>query len=346
MAARQAVVWDGQLVDPSGIAMSVESVFSQIEQAAEAGRSVEVSYDEQLGYPTEVWIDREARAYDGGVHLLIDDLAPGLPGDTASLKDLKTAMAMWESVRPEAYEYRVNFVCDCPLSGSIWTRVDGTRIVDWTSEFAEPDETGASPITINELLEDLAVLFEAGSLEDSGVRFTGSAHYHPTLGYPTWIGLDVDVLDPTSDLAAIAPRIVFVIDEFKQVDPQSTDQGLTSAVAKWTASEIVDYEYELSVLDADGDLQLDPDGSFANPYVVTVAEGKVTSVTRNGVDNSAPDVSIYPITSLFNAIALWEQSGLRTNVIFHETLGYPVIVSVFDDTELHEFFTIRNLQPN
>lgn len=55
---------------------TVESLFGTIEQAIADDSSVEVTYDPDLGHPTEIWIDREARAYDGGTHWMVRDLAP------------------------------------------------------------------------------------------------------------------------------------------------------------------------------------------------------------------------------------------------------------------------------
>lgn len=63
------------LLDPT-----VESLFDTIAAAVDAGSSVEVSYDRELGFPTDIWIDREARAYDGGTHWLVSDLVKGPPG--------------------------------------------------------------------------------------------------------------------------------------------------------------------------------------------------------------------------------------------------------------------------
>ena len=79
---RLVVVREGEpedLLDPT-----VERLFDTITAAVNAGSSVEVSYDRELGFPTDIWIDREARAYDGGTHWLVSDLVEGLPGPETS----------------------------------------------------------------------------------------------------------------------------------------------------------------------------------------------------------------------------------------------------------------------
>lgn len=344
---RQAVVWDGDLVDATEQVMSVEAVMDSIDRAIAAGQSVEVSYDSEYGYPTEVWIDREARAYDGGVHWILDGLTAGLPGDPASLIKLEAAQRQWDTVRPQAYEYRMSFVCDCPFSGRMWITVDGDRIVDWNTEFDESGEMSVSPLTMDDMFEDLADMFEAGSIEDSGVRFSGAAQYDPVLGFPSWIGLDIEVIDPGSELAFLEPRFIFTVNDFKAVDPQPNPsyQDLDNARLNWMTTGLEDYTYELSQLEVDGDLPLNEDGSFADPYLVSVENGEVVSVKRFGVESETPgDVPIWTIPQLFDLIELWRQSGLKVEALFSAENGHPVIVSAFDGTTGHQFFTIRNLE--
>lgn len=345
-APREAVVWDGDLIDPSGGVLSVEAMFSRIEQASAAGQAVDVTYHQDLGYPTEVWIDREARAYDGGIHWLVDDVRAGLPGSSASLDELVAARGRWREARPPAYEYRVTFVCDCPFAGYMWTQVDGNRVTDWDIDLVEPDRTGASPVTVDELFDDLEEIFRLGSVEDSGVVFAATAEFDPTLGFPRWIGLDIEVIDPSSELAILSPRLVFAIDRFQPIDPPtSMAVELEDARLAWARWGSLDYRYELSALDVSGDLNLNEDGSLKDPYVVTVKDGRVSGVTRAGIAVDDYEPLIYPIAQLFDAIALWQQGGSQTDVLYHDTLGYPILVSVRDANEIRQFFTIRNLEP-
>jgi hypothetical protein len=176
--AEQVVVWDGAPATMS-VAPSVDEVFARVEAAIRAGEDVDVVYDGNLGYPVEVWIDREARAYDGGSHWLITGMDDGLPGDVASLEAVEAAATKWQESRPLAYEFTTSIICDCELQGTLWTRVEGDRITDWEVDL----ETHASltPATIDELLADLAELFGIG-ISQAGVRITGSAQYHAELG--------------------------------------------------------------------------------------------------------------------------------------------------------------------
>jgi hypothetical protein len=66
------VVWDAET--SPGARSTVDGLFTQIEAAITERRDVDVVYHTNLGHPVEVWIDREARAYDGVTHLLVRDL--------------------------------------------------------------------------------------------------------------------------------------------------------------------------------------------------------------------------------------------------------------------------------
>ncbi|MBK5269084.1 MAG: hypothetical protein JJE47_16810 [Acidimicrobiia bacterium] len=72
----EVVVTDGEVVAPADRGLTVDEMFAAIERAVAAGVPVEVTFDPQIGYPTDLWIDREARAYDGGTHWLLRNLVP------------------------------------------------------------------------------------------------------------------------------------------------------------------------------------------------------------------------------------------------------------------------------
>lgn len=69
---REVVVRDGETSAPGQ--PTVDSLFEAVENALANGSSVEVVYHPVLGYPEDIWIDREARVRDGGTHWLIHDL--------------------------------------------------------------------------------------------------------------------------------------------------------------------------------------------------------------------------------------------------------------------------------
>lgn len=73
-APQQVVVRSGATTDPSH--PTVEELFTRIEDAIAVGRTVEVDYHPELGYPLDIGFDMQDRVFDGGYHLLISDLEP------------------------------------------------------------------------------------------------------------------------------------------------------------------------------------------------------------------------------------------------------------------------------
>ncbi len=335
---RQVVVWGAEVIEADRSAPSVADVFAVIGQAETDGRPVEVEYHPELGYPTDVWIDRPDRAFDGGTHWILADLAAGLPGDPVSVEELKAAQTRWDAAGPDSYEYRWSVVCDCPLDGTIRTRVEDGQVIDWEVEFGGPDTPSVTPITVDTMLSDLADLFgSAEGVEVEGVRFAGAARYHPEFGYPEWVGLDVEVLDASSDLAILAPRIVFIVTEFETVEPATMNDDLAAARERWVSTGLDSYSYQLTSHDVEA-------GSFSDPFRVTVADGAVVSVTLEGIETELPDLPAYPIDELFDLLAEWMASGINIQVLYHDQLGHPVLVMVgLDDRTLA--FSIDQLSP-
>lgn len=333
---RQIVVWDGTVLDPTRIDTDIEGLFSLLEAAIQDGRMVEVEYEPELGYPTEIWIDREARAYDGGTHNIIGQLTAGLPGDNVSVADLEQAEARWAEARPDAYEYRTEIVCGCPSDATMWTLVEGERILDFNVEWErEPGALDPAAFPIEQLFADLHDLIGPGELVEAGARVSsGGAVYHPELGYPTWIGFEIEILDPDSELAGFGPRLVFIVRDLEPYEVESSE--FERARQQWFDHGPTDYRYELTIHDI-------LDASFGPPHLVEVAQGTVVSVT---VDDQAVDpgsVPAYAVDSLFRQIEQWEADGWDVDVLYDQRLGHPVLVTAIggDDSIV---FSIEGLR--
>lgn len=319
---KKVVVWDGI----PGVARqpTVESLFSQIEAAIEGGRNVEVKYDSDLGHPEEISIDMQTRPVDGGIHLLVSSLERGLPGEDISVGALEEARKKWDVTRPEAYQFTTAIGCDCRLAGEMWARVEGRRILEWDVIFDDGAGDEITAITIDQMFDDLhRMLISADGVVEEGIRFTGSAEYDPDLGYPLWVGLDIEILDPESELAYLPPRLVFAINHFEPIDEpgQSAAPELEAARRSWQDTGLADYVYELTIHDI-------VSASFSDPYVVTVEGGVVTRVEHDGREVSDGEAPILPIEGLFELIEAEMGGGDRVDVLYHYDLGYPVFVGV------------------
>ena len=341
--ARQVVVWDNEATTPQQA--TVASLFTRVETAIRDGRDVVVAYHPEFGHPTEISIDMETRTYDGGTHLLIRDLTPDLPGDEVSLAALQDAHRLWESQRPLAYEFRNAIGCDCPLAGTILTQVNDGRIVDWKFEFIDGDGAPISPITIDDMFEDLTRMFSsAEGVVESGIRFTGSAAYDPKLGYPVWVGLDIEVLDPDSELAFLPPRLVFSVEDFRPIEPADSFSAPPDAQAarlRWVEAGFASYEYQLTAHDI-------KNASFSEPYTITVEDGAVIAVEYQG--QPADDVEVVPtltIDGLFDLVEEQISGGADVEGIYHESLGYPVFLVIWEpnSSEISLAISIDALTP-
>lgn len=209
----QVVVWDGAEPVATG-PQSVDELFDYIESEIEAGRDVDVVYDGDTGHPVDIWVDQEARSYDGGTHLVVESFTSGLPGAEVEAAALEEAAALWDANGPDAYRYDLEVFCGCPAEFRATIRVaPGTPP---TFERYEPSDPtiSATPIGLDRLFEDLSDLF-AG--EDEFV-LAGSALYDATDGHPIWIGLELDpTAQPIVELGSPS-RLVFAITSLGPLD--------------------------------------------------------------------------------------------------------------------------------
>jgi hypothetical protein len=327
-APRQVVVWGDERYDPGQYSPSVEEIFDEIEQALDAGQSVDVTFDEELGYPIEVAIDMESRPVDGGTHWVVDDLEPGLPGDDVSTSIVAQAERLWLATRPAAYEYTLSVFCDCPLEGSVVTRVEGDRVIGYDILYDESSGGSISPLAIDEMFSDLADLMASiDGVVEGGIRFEGSARFDPELGYPIWVGLDIEVIADDPILADLPSRLVITMSDLYPVDPDvsgtlSTERSaLKEARTRWGFAALVDYSYELTI-------HAMATADYTGPFQVEVREGAVTSITRDGVEVEGGQVTAYAIDDLFDLIDRHLADGIESAVLYNEIAGYPVLVQL------------------
>jgi len=345
-APRQIAVWDGQELDPAGLTPTVEEVFGEIERAYEAGLSVAVVYDEELGVPLDVAIDIESRPVDGGTHWTIEKMSPDLPGDPVALAELEAARSLWTATRPVAYSYSVAIFCDCPLEGSLHTEVTGDEVTDWELLFEPSGDVTVTPLTIDDLFGDLVDLVAAGEegLLDVGILIQGSARYHPDLGYPEWVGIDLSIIDEGLagiDELGLPERIVFTITDVKALPGEAPDpvyeaeQKLRQARLLWDEHGLTSYTYELVISDLG-------EATVLGPYVVTVIDGVVVSATLDGIETDVDEAQVGSIDDLFEATLDLIMEEEDVSVLYNEVLGHPAVIEDFGG---EAFLSITNLQP-
>lgn len=319
LPTQSVVVWDGDVLDPLRRATSIDQAFALIERSIERGADVDVEYHPELGYPTDLWIDREARAYDGGIHLVFDSVEPDLPGDPASLDTHRAAWDRWRATGLESYEYSSAVICECEYQVSMRTTVVDGLVTAFDSRTPEPTDITFSPLTIEQMFSDVEAFLAGEDFPSEGIRVTGSALYDEQYGYPVWIGLDIEVTDPEAAAeAGFPPRLVMTVSSLEPLisDPASE---VEEARAKWRSQAIDTYTFDIvfhDIVEAD----------YSEAFTVEVESGVIVSVTENGYEYPPEDVEVPTIDELFDAIVNWQLSGGTVDAIYHAELGYPTVV--------------------
>ena len=326
-APRQVVVWDDDRFDPVRSSPSVEQMFDEIEAALDEGLSTDVVYDEELGYPIEVDIDKESRPVDGGIRWLVHTFEPGLPGDDVSLSDISAAEQLWKEKRPDAYEYTLTVWCDCPLDGSVVTRIEGDRIVSYDILYDESSGGSITPLAVDDMFSDLEDLMASvDGVVEGGIRFTGSARFDPLLGYPVWVGLDIEVLRDDPVLEELPTRLVVTMTDLHPIDVdraagQAELSALEEAVGHWEAFGVDTYSYQLTI-------HAMATADYTGPFVVEIFDGEIVSVTRDGIPVSPELAAGYRVEQIFDMIREAIAGGVEVAVLYNQVLGYPVLVQI------------------
>lgn len=177
---------------------TVDSLFDTIASALDTGSSVEVSYHPELGYPFDIWIDREARAHDGGTHWLIRDLTPGLPDPDASSSEHAAAVSRWAGAGYSDYRYDLvtHDIIEASFSEPHTVTVRDGQVVEVQSQGAGGGAEHILELTIEGVFSLIEEEKKAGSIVD--------VLYHAVDGHPVFVSVR-----PPHDTAP--PTMVFSI---------------------------------------------------------------------------------------------------------------------------------------
>jgi hypothetical protein len=320
LPVQSAVVWDGAVMDPLRRVTSIDEAFALIESALDRGAEVDVEYHPELGYPTDLWIDQEARAYDGGTHLVFSAVEPDLPGEPASLELHQTAWDRWRAAGLESYEFSSAVICDCEYQVSMRTTVVDGLVTGFDTRTPEPTDITFSPLTIEQLFSDVEALLSGEDFPLEGIRVTGSALYDGEYGYPVWIGLDIEVTDPEAAAeAGFPPRLVMTVSDLNPLVSDPSGE-VEQSRARWESFALDGYTFDLVFHDIET-------ADFSDAFMVEVIGGEVVSVVQNGYDFGPDGVEgVGTIDELFDSIASWELAGHSVDVIYDAELGYPAVV--------------------
>jgi hypothetical protein len=180
--------------------LTVGGIFDRIQEAIDMRvASLTVSYDPDLGYPTDVYIDRDFMMADEERGFTVSSLMP-IPALTLDeiQSRLDSNRELWESSGRSDYriEYRRNCFCPTDLTSPVVVAVVEGSIESVTyAETGEPVREDA-----RDLFPDVAGLFDI--LQDAVDRDAASirASYDAQLGYPVSIAIDYETMMADEEL--------------------------------------------------------------------------------------------------------------------------------------------------
>ncbi len=184
--------------DGYGRYVTIDDLFDTIQEAIDGNASeVIVTYDPEIGYPTDVRIDYDARMTDEEYIFTASTYTPGAhvpDGQTDALgkaqAELDKHRAVWMSNRANSYSYVLTPICFCPVDFvvpvTIRVKNEAVTSVTFVETGKAPEHDGFGRyVTIDELFD---IIQEAIDGKASEINAT----YDPEVGYPTEAGIDYD----------------------------------------------------------------------------------------------------------------------------------------------------------
>jgi len=165
---------------------TITELFDTVESGLKTADSVEVQYDVQRGFPTQIYIDWDAGMADEETRYFASNIVILLQAQ------LDTARAKWVAAGLDTYEYRFGNHCSCPdhIVGPTIIAVEDGQVTQLRSpEDDAPFEPygGARYPTIDELFDDIQTALDGGRGMDAV-----SALYDEQWGFPTHMYIDWD----------------------------------------------------------------------------------------------------------------------------------------------------------
>ncbi|MDH5616932.1 MAG: carboxypeptidase-like regulatory domain-containing protein, partial [Acidimicrobiia bacterium] len=342
---RRIAVLDGRVLAVHGTdLLTVEQVFESIEQALDAGRRVEVSYDPETGLPRDVQIDMDMRPVDGGTHWTLDMLTSFSPVDSA--EGLRAARLLWAAQGLNNYRFLMKVECDCPENGTFDVKVVDDQVVDVIPLDPEAEASSVTPVTMNRTFDDLEEWFtDRKTLIDEGILDL-DVRVDPVMGYPRWMHMDAAFPDEYSArpfTAVVTMELVGPLDptEFSPKPDPDDLAAIQLARSLWKASGITDYRYTLTV-------HCECPQEHTGPFEITVHGQRITSATWNGNPLGPDQGTTYAVDEVFTMIDHAVQDGIDVDVTYDPVLGHPQLVIINVEAVAVDgglAFTIDNLIP-
>jgi hypothetical protein len=291
--------------DDQAATMSVEGQFASLRDRIAGSGELRMTFDPDLGYPTEV-SSGDVRIADSDSTDTITDFVSGTEARVASVREmLRSARTAWKRWEPTAYEFvwRRFGAAAGPASGTTWhvEHSDGS-----TATGADPGSDGASPAdkaSVRSTFDAVAEALDAGAWVDLTVA--------PTSGVPTLVAVDPS---PTQTGDGFWIRIAF-----RDVAREAAMSAAVAAWDRWAAAGLQHFSYTWRYR-----------GEYAPLTYGMTLNGDVATLRRSP-GTPGPEASAFAtprIDDTFRMIQTVLAQGGRVNATYDPVLGYPIRVEV------------------
>lgn len=284
--------------------MSVEGAFALLRQELGGSGDLAMTFDPDLGYPTEIAYADRAIADSEGTESVTDFVSRTNAVAANARKVVESARATWKRWEPTAYEYvwRVSVAAAGPTSGTAWDvrYADGrtSTEADATSDGALPAEAASVTATFDAV--DAAL--DAGAWVDVTLA--------PSSGLPVLVAVD-----PSPDRTGDEYWIRFT---FRDTAREVATNDLQAAQGRWLAAGLQHFSYTWRYR-----------GKY-RPLTYGVTYDGDASALRRDPGTPIPEASgTGPrIDDTFALIRDVLSQGGRVNATYDPVLGYPVRVEL------------------
>lgn len=312
---------DGSAHSPDEAArISVDGLFDLLRQELGGSGDLRMSFDADLGYPTEVTY-QDPRIADSGATETVTDFVSGDGSSSAGTPEiLRAARATWKRWEPTTYEYvwrRFGAIAG-PDSGTAWDvhHADGRTLTAAhpASDGALPPETASVAATFEAVETALA----AGAWVDVTVA--------PTSGLPILVAIDPS---PNRNDDAYWIRLTF-----RDLARETATSDLQAAQDRWFAAGLQHFSYTWRYR-----------GKYAPLTYAMTLNGEVATIRRSaGTPMTEASAFATPrIEDTFRMIQELLNQGGRVVAQYDPMLGYPVTLEIdpFGDAGAPGTITIK-----
>jgi Family of unknown function (DUF6174) len=300
--------------------ISVDGLFDLLRQELGGSGDLQMTFDADLGYPTEVAY-RDPRIADSEATETVTDFVSGMTnGADATRAVLRQARATWKRWEPTAYEYvwRRFGPKTGPGSGTAW---DVRHAEGGSSTLADPASDGALPLDAASVV---ATFDAADAALDSGAWVDVTVAR--TSGLPILVAVD-----PSPSEAGDEYWIRFT---FRDTARENAMTDLQAAQTRWFAAGLQHFSYTWRYR-----------GKYAPLTYGMTLDGEVATIRRSpGTPITEASAFATPrIDDTFRMIGDVLAQGGRVDATYDPTYGYPVRVDIdpFGDVGAPGTITIK-----